>query len=112
MHPLGGTRIRAVTLALAAIAALLSLAVALATVRAWREASAEAADLRRNGSELASRLLAAEQAAALAAARAEAASHLLLEKGIADEEELEAMRQLLESPAGGVAEPRRGQTLH
>lgn len=112
MHPPGGTRIPGVTLALAALALLLSIAAALVTARLWRDGSAEAAVLRRKGSELAARVLAAERAAAQAAARAEAASHLLLEKGIADEEELEAMRHLVESPAGGVAEPRRGQTVH
>lgn len=102
-----------VTLGIATLAVLLSLAVALATARAWREAAAEAAALQKRAGELASRLEAVERTAGQAAARAEAASHLLLEKGIADEDELEAIRQLVEAPEGDAPDvPRGGQTVH
>jgi hypothetical protein len=102
-----------VTLALAAVAALLSLAVALVSIRAWRESADQARAFGEKERELASRLEAAERAADRAAAQAEAASRLLLEKGIADEEDLEAIERPVEpSGAGHPPASRGGPTVH
>jgi hypothetical protein len=102
-----------VTLALATIAVLLAAAVALASIRGWRESAALARELREKGQELAARLEAVERAAGAASARAEVASHLLLEKGIADEDDLEAIRQLVEVAPADEADPSgTGQTVH
>jgi hypothetical protein len=102
-----------VTLALATVAVLLSMAVALASIRAWRDSAAEAEARRLEAKELASRLEAAERLAGQAAARAEVTGQLLLEKGIADEDDLETVRDLVE--ASGADDPpamRGGQTVH
>lgn len=104
-----------VTLALATLAVLLSLAVALASVAAWRSASADAARLREQARELSERLQAAERTAGQAAAQAEIASQLLVDKGIADEDDLEAIRGVAEAPEPGAEEPpatRGGRTVH
>lgn len=96
-------------LALAVLAALFSAATALASVLSRREAVQEAAALRRQLLALGQRLEAAERAAERAAGRAEAASRLLLEKGIASEGELEGVHE----PAGPPEAPApRSRTVH
>lgn len=100
------------TLALAAVAVILSLAVAVASVAAWRASAGEAARLRREGAALAERLAAAERVAGQAAAQAETASQLLLDKGIADEDDLEAVREGVEGGGGEPAVTRGGRTVH
>lgn len=102
-------------LALAVLSALLSLAAALASVLARRESREEAEALRKQVEALTQRLEQAERATSRAAGRAEAAGHLLLEKGIADEGELEALRELVESPERPEARtpvPRGSRTVH
>jgi len=101
-----------VILALAVLAALLSLAAALASVLARRESAQETAALRRQVASLAGRLDEAERAAERAAGRAEAASQLLLEKGIASEGELEAFREPFEAGERQAPVPRGSRTVH
>ncbi|MBI5067917.1 MAG: hypothetical protein HZB56_06730 [Deltaproteobacteria bacterium] len=98
-------------LALAVLASLLSLAAALASVVARRESAQEAEVLRRQVAALAQRLQEAERAAERAAGRAEAASHLLLEKGIASEGELEGLHDAPESERP-EPQPRGSRTVH
>ena len=93
-------------LALATLAALLSLAVAAASVAAWRASAAEALRLRREARAMADRLQAAERLAAQASARADNASRLLLAKGIAAEGELES------GDADDQGAGRGGRTVH
>jgi hypothetical protein len=113
LSPNGATRIRAVTLVLtlAAGAALFALAAAVASAFAFREASAERALLRQRLAELAERVEGAERAAGHAQAQAEVTSQLLLEKGLADEDDIEAVRQLVVDAAPGE-HPPGGETLH
>lgn len=99
------------TLALAVLAALFSFATALASVLGRREAAQEAQALRRQVATLSQRLQEAERASERAVARAEAASQLLLEKGIASEAELEGLREAGRPQAAPV--PRGGsRTVH
>lgn len=94
------------TLALAVLAALFSLATALASVLGRREAAQEARALRRELAAMAERLQAAERASERATARAEAAGRQLLEKGVASEAEVDRARdlerpQVAPTPRGG-----------
>jgi len=91
-----------VTLALVVLAALFSLATALASVLGRREAAQEARELREQVATLTRRLQEAERAAE----RAVAASRLLHDRGIAGEGEPEGFReaeraQAAPSPRGG-----------
>jgi hypothetical protein len=75
----------------AALAGLAGLAFLL--VRRLGAISREVADLSERVRELSARLHGAEQDAAAAVGRAEVAEAVLLEKGLADEEDLEAARR-------------------
>lgn len=94
------------------LAVLLALAIAAAALalRGLRDAAAERDAMRAELERLNERLAGAERSAGDAASHAEAAGSLLLEKGLADEEELEAARRRL-SPADQPA-PRGSRTLH
>src|SRR6266568_1131498 len=82
--------------------ALASLSVAaLLLARRVRVLLGEVADLSARVDGLATRLAAAEDGVAFAAERAEVAETVLLEKGLADEEDLEAARSRPEGAAAG-----------
>jgi hypothetical protein len=98
---------------LSALAALLALATAAATAVSWREAAAERDRLRTELADLSARLDGMGGVVDRAATQAEVASHLLVEKGIADEEDLEAMRRLVVDPeAEPGGERSSGETVH
>lgn len=86
------------SLALLAVAALAVLGGAAAVLggRAWRALGRERAAFAERLRELAARLEAAEQEIARAALGAEVAESVLLEKGVADEEDLESARRQIE----------------
>jgi hypothetical protein len=95
-----------VTVALTAVALVALVALAWELARARRAHALEAALLREQLAALSKRLDQAQRQAEAAVARTEVAGQLLLEKGIADEEELEAARALVDgdddpSSAGG-----------
>jgi tetrahydromethanopterin S-methyltransferase subunit G len=95
-------------LALALCAAAL-LAVRVARLR--RAHAAEHAALSERLNELAARVEAAEQDVAQALTHAQVAGTLLLEKGIADEEDVEAVRRRVDE-AGPVQLRHRDGDLH
>ncbi len=84
----------------AVLAALAVLAVLLA--RRVRALTAELAELAEQVDGLSSRLAVAEQDVAGALERTEVAETVLLDKGLADEEDLEAARRRPGSSAGDV----------
>ena len=87
--------------------------LALATALAWsrRAHARELKALRKSLRAMESRLAAAEKAADEAAHHAEAAGQVLLEKGLADVEDLEAARR--RAPEEEPQQPSRGsRTLH
>ncbi len=86
------------TLALSAVAALAAAGGAAAAVawRAWCALGRERAAFAERLGELAARLEAAEQEIARAALGAEVAESVLLEKGVADEDDLELARRQIE----------------
>jgi hypothetical protein len=99
--------------ALTAVAALSLLALAWELVRTRRKHAEETAQLKERLRGLSERLDQAQRQADEAVTRTEVAGHLLLEKGIADEEELEAARALLEGPDGGDdPSSAGGRTVH
>ena len=90
--------------------AAVSLLVALIAVRRERAVLAELRAVRRQLRELSGRLASAEKSAEDASHRAQAAGNVLLEKGIANAEDLDAARRL---DALEDAKPARGsRTLH
>jgi hypothetical protein len=90
-------------------AALAGLSVAaLLLARRVRSLLGEVSELSARVDGLAGRLAAAEDAAAVANERAEVAETVLLEKGLADEEDLEAARRRPE----GAADASRDGDLH
>jgi hypothetical protein len=92
-------------LLLAAAAAV----VALLALRLWRLRRAHGAQLSALSgrvTDLAARLEAAEQDVAQAVTHARVAGTLLLEKGIADEEEVEAARKRVDEGGASLARPR------
>jgi len=96
------------------VATALSLAALLLAGRAFFWERALAAELRASREhlqEILDRLATAERSAGDAASQAEAAGTLLLEKGLADEEELEAARNRGEL-APDLAPQRAPRTLH
>ncbi len=103
------------SLALATVAVLLSLAVALASVVAWRSAATDAGRLRQEARSLSERLEAAIRVAGQAAAQAEAASQLLLERDDDDGADEGWGPEAGEAPEGAGDEPpgtRGGRTVH
>lgn len=89
------------------VAAALALATALVALLARRvhALEGEVAGLAETVGELSVRLDAAERDAATALARADVAESVLLEKGLADEDDLEAARARSTGPeAGGARE--------
>ena len=79
--------------------------------RAQRALAGQIRALRRELREVSGRLENAEKSAGDAATRAEVAGNVLLEKGLANEEDLEAARRRLDAP--NDAQPVRGsRTLH
>ena len=96
------------SLALATVAVLLSLAVALASVIAWRSAAADAGRLRQEARSLSERLEAAIRVAGQAAAQAEAASQLLLERDAAEDAGGGPGPEAGDAPAA----TRGGRTVH
>jgi outer membrane murein-binding lipoprotein Lpp len=95
-------------LVLAALAFLATSVVRL--VRRERQLVAELAELGERVHELSSRIDAAEDDVARAATHAEIAENVLLDKGIADEDDLEAVRQRFD-PTGSYS-PERDGDLH
>jgi hypothetical protein len=85
-------------------AALAGLSVAaLLLARRVRSLLREVADLSARVDGLAARLAAAEDEVAIAVERGEVAETVLLEKGLADEEDFEAARRRPEGPAADVS---------
>jgi type II secretory pathway pseudopilin PulG len=79
--------------------------------RAQRALAGQIRALRRELREVSGRLENAEKSAGDAATRAEVAGSVLLEKGLANEEDLEAARRRFDAPDD--AQPVRGsRTLH
>ena len=97
-------------LTLAAAVAVLCL-VGLRLWRLRRAHAAELSELSDRVAELSARLEAAEHDAAQAVSHARVAGMLLLEKGIADEEEVEAARQRVDE-SGATQVRNRGGELH
>jgi hypothetical protein len=94
------------------LAALLTTtAIAAAALRAVQAARAEARALAERLAELSARLEAAELSAAQAEVRLDAAESVLLDKGVADEEDLEEARRHFEGQTGTAARGRDG-TVH
>ena len=87
-----------------------SLAVAVHAVRAQRSLSSEVESLRGRVAELGERLASAERNVGEAATEAEAAGTVLLEKGLVDEEDLEAARRRFD--AIQVTSFRGSRTVH
>jgi predicted nucleic acid-binding Zn-ribbon protein len=96
-------------LAAGLLAALSAIAVAL--LRRTRGLTGEVARLSARLDELAARLESAEQDLAQAATSAEVAESLLVEKGIADEEEVEDARRRFGGATADPVRPREGE-LH
>ena len=94
------------------LAALLAFAaMAGSTVRRIRGLQDDVAALSERVAELSARLETAEQDAAAALARADVAESVLLDKGVADEDDLEAARTRSAAEATGGARHRDG-ALH
>lgn len=99
------------SLALLAVAALAAAggAAAITAWRAWRALGRERAAFAERLGELAARLESAEQEIVRAALGAEVAESVLLEKGVADEDDLElARRQLVISVGSSYDRERDG----
>lgn len=93
----------------AAVALALLTALAARLVRRHRALADDVAALSERVHELSARLEAAEQDAASALVQADVAESVLLDKGVADEEDLAAAR----ARSGAPAEPRpREDELH
>ncbi len=103
----------AVALALAVVLILVvsSWVLARRAARAQRALAGQVGALRRELREVSGRLENAEKSAGDAATRAEVAGNVLLDKGLANEEDLEAARRRFDAPED--AQPVRGsRTLH
>lgn len=96
-----------VTGALAAV----SLLVALLAVRRERAVVDELEAVRHQLRDVSGRLASVEKSAEEASSRAQAAGHVLLEKGIADADDLEAARRL-DALEADVQPVRGSRTLH
>jgi hypothetical protein len=87
--------------------AVASLLLALQAVLSQRILSEELRATRRQLREVLERLASAERSAGDAFSQAEAAGMVLLEKGLADEEELEAARRREDPEPAHERDPRR-----
>lgn len=95
------------------LAVALFAAFAFATVRRLRAQEDQLAALAEQVRELSARLNATEQDAANALAQADVAESVLLDKGVADEEDLEAARARSGTPdAQGHPRSSRDDELH
>ncbi len=91
--------------------AAVSLLVALHTARRQRALAEDLLSVRQQLRDLSRRLVSAEKTAEEASSHADAAGSVLLDKGLANEEDLEAARRRAE--ALDQAQPARGsRTLH
>ena len=95
-------------LVLAAVA-FASAGAALAAVLRARALSADVATMRERVRELSTRLEAAESDVSQALAAADVAESVLLEKGLADEEDLEAARRRFGESAPSYSRARAGE---
>jgi hypothetical protein len=96
---------------LASVLTAISLGVALYLVQRQRVLAQELRALREQLRDLSGRLAGTEKSAAEAASHAEVAANVLLEKGLANEEDLEAARRRFDAPE--EQQPARGsRTLH
>jgi biopolymer transport protein ExbB/TolQ len=86
-------------------------AIAAAALRAVRSARRDTEELSGRVRELSARLESTEQEVARAALQADVAETVLLDKGLADEEDLEAVRRQFEEQSGSTARDRDG-SLH
>lgn len=87
-------------------------AMAFAALEAVRAARREARDLAEKMRELSARLEATEQEVARAAMQADVAELVLLDKGVADEEDIAALRRQFEEQSQGAYVRDRDGSLH
>jgi len=87
-------------------------AIAALALEAVREARREARDLAEKVRELSARLEATEQEVARAAMQADVAELVLLDKGVADEEDIEALRRQFEEQSQAPYVRDRDGHLH
>ena len=99
---------------MALLLAVAAAALCLVALRLWRLRRAHAAELSAVSArvtEISARLEAAEHDVAQAVSHARVAGMLLLDKGIADEEEVEAARRRVDEGGASLARNRGGE-LH
>jgi DNA-binding NarL/FixJ family response regulator len=87
-------------------------AFAFAALEAVKAARKEARELAEKLRELSTRLEATEQEVARAAMQADVAELVLLDKGVADEEDIEALRRQFEEQSQGAYVRDRDGNLH
>jgi hypothetical protein len=87
-------------------------AIAYAALEAVKAARRETRDLAEKVRELSARLEATEQEVARAALQADVAELVLLDKGVADEEDLEEARRYFEQNAAQRYDRARDGSLH
>ncbi len=87
-------------------------AIALAALEAVKAARREVRDLTEKVRELSARLEATEQEVARTAMQADVAELVLLDKGVADEEDIEALRRQFEEQSQGATARDRDGTVH
>ena len=87
-------------------------AIAFAALEAVKASRREARALAEKVRELSARLEATEQEVARAAMQADVAELVLLDKGVADEEDIEALRRQFEEQSQGTAARDRDGTVH
>ncbi len=97
-----------------ALGVLFAVPVTLAVValRAWRLRDAESASLAEQVRGMAARLEAVETEASRTAIRVDVAETVLLEKGVADEEDLEEARRYFEQDGAPRYDRERDGSLH
>lgn len=97
-----------------ALGVLFAVPVTLAAValRSWRLRSAESAGLEEQLQDMAARLEAVESEATRSSLRIDVAETVLLEKGVADEEDLEEARRDFEANTAPRYDRQRDGSLH
>jgi hypothetical protein len=97
-----------------ALGVLFAVPVTLAVValRSWRARDAEAMGMAEQVRGIAARLEAVEIDAARSALRIDVAETVLLEKGVADEEDLEEARRCFEADGAARYDRQRDGSLH
>jgi hypothetical protein len=88
------------------------LTLAVVALRSWRLRGGEAARLSEQVQGMAARLEAVETEAARSALRIDVAETVLLEKGVADEEDLEEARHYFEQNGAPRYDRERDGSLH